>query len=266
MSDIKTTEEQTVKDAPETTENPEITETPETTEQPKEDDTPQEVETTEQPLGSILQDDQDKDSEDSNKPVDFKDLYKKERKDKRQLEARLKKLEENIDNGASDDDITGDMDDIADEFNVDKSFLNKLEKSIEKKLEKRFEEQVDSKLAPLTERERQMKFEKAFNSNWELALQKVPEFKDIANKSSIMQLAKLPENGNKVLSKIIEETYSNSLGGRATLETTTPRGGAEPNKVDLERTKTDHEYRKSVLRDPELKKQYNENLAQRVLT
>lgn len=255
MSEVdKTTAEPTVNDvqeAQDTTLNAEQTEKPDTTEN------------TEQPLSEILQGQEEKESE---KPeVDFKDLFKKERKDKRQLEARLKQLEKSIEDGASEDDISDDIEELADEFNVDKTFLKKLERSVEKKFESRLEERLNSKLKPLEEKDKQAQFVSTVSTYFNNALERMPEFKGVANLNTILQLASVPSNKNKTVSQLIEETYSSSLTGKKTIESSTVRGTTEPKEVDFNRAKSDTEYFKQVMADPELKKKYNDGLARRVL-
>lgn len=258
MSDIKNTDEPTVKDVQEETSNPEQTDKPEETVKQKEEDKPKEAETTEKPLGELLQNEQEKESV---KEVDFKNLYKKERKDKRQLESRLKKLEESIENDDSDDDIQGDIDDIAEEFNVDKKFLKKLQKSFEAK----YDEKVSSKLKPLEEKEKAERFDTAFNGYFDKAIEKMPELEGIVSKDAIKSLAQLPQNSNKTLTQLIEDTYGNSIEGKRTIESSKVRGTTEPTEVDFNKAKTDTEYFKQVMANPELKKKYNAELAQRTL-
>ena len=96
------------------------------------------------------------------------------------------------------------------------------------------------------------------------ALENAPEFKDVANVEVIKQMALNPANKDKTYSQLLEEAYGNALGGKRTIETTTPRGGADDGKVDLERASRDQEYRKHVLATPELKKQYNEGIETRI--
>lgn len=267
MSTDKTTDEPTVKDVQEQTSKPEKTETPEETvkTEEKQDTDSNESETTEKPLGELLQDEPVKDSG-KKQEVDFKELYKKERKNKRQLESKLKELEENIgDDDYSDDDIASDIDDLADEFNVDKKFLKKLQKSIESKLDSKYEETVNSKLKPFEEKEKAEKFNNVFNGYFEKALDKMPEFEEVVNKDVIKTLATQPQNANKTLSQLIEETYGNALGGKRSIEKGTPRGGAEPTEVDFTKAQTDGEYFKQIMASPDLKKKYNEGLAKRVL-
>ena len=74
-----------------------------------------------------------------------------------------------------------------------------------------------------------------------------------------------PANRNKTYPQLLEEVYGNTLGGTRTAETTTPRGGAEGAKVDLEKAGRDNEYLKEVLADPVLKAQYNKDLEQRIM-
>jgi len=73
-----------------------------------------------------------------------------------------------------------------------------------------------------------------------------------------------PANKDKTFSALLEEAYGSALGGKRTIETTTPRGGADNTKVDAERAQKDPEYRKEVFANPDLKKQYNESLTDRL--
>jgi hypothetical protein len=239
-----------------TTLNAEITENPEQTE------TVEDTETTEKPLGEILQDEQVKESV---KP-DFKELYKKERKDKRQLEAKLKQLESDIeDEDVSDDEIQSNIDDIAEEFNVDKKFLKKLEKAIKGNLEANVESTLSNKLKPLEEKERADKFKSDVTTYFNNAIERMPEYKEIANLNTILQLASIPSNQKKTVSQLIEETFGAAIIGKKTIESSTVRGNVDPTEVDFNKAKNDTEYFKQVMANPELKKKYNAGLAQRAL-
>ena len=96
------------------------------------------------------------------------------------------------------------------------------------------------------------------------ALEAAPEFKDVANADVIKQMALNPANSDKTFVQLLEEAYGNAIGGRRTIETTTPRGGAADTKVDIDRTRKDPEYRREVLSNPDMKKQYNESIQDRI--
>ncbi len=96
------------------------------------------------------------------------------------------------------------------------------------------------------------------------ALESAPEFKDVANADVIKQMALNPANKDKTFVQLLEEAYGNALGGRRTIETTTPRGGAADTKVDIDRTKKDKDYLREVLSNPDMKKQYNESIQDRI--
>lgn len=120
------------------------------------------------------------------------------------------------------------------------------------------------KLEQIEESDRKSKLETTFMQHLNKTLENTPEYKDIVNIEVIKQMAFNPANANKTYKQLLEEAYGNALTGRRTIETTTPRGGAKDEKVDLQRAKTDTEYRRQVLSDPELKKQYNSGLTDRV--
>lgn len=104
----------------------------------------------------------------------------------------------------------------------------------------------------------------AFDKHFATALENVPEYTEVVNKEVIRQMAFNPANANKTYRQLLEEAYGNAISGRRTIETTTPRGGAKDSKVDIDRARTDGVYRREVLADPELRRQYNENLTDRI--
>jgi len=120
------------------------------------------------------------------------------------------------------------------------------------------------KLEQIEERDRRTQLESTFMQHLNKAIENAPEYKDIVNVEVIKQMAFNPANANKTYKQLLEEAYGNAVTGRRTIETTIPRGGAKDTKVDLQRAQQDAEYRREVLADPELKKQYNEGLHTRI--
>jgi hypothetical protein len=120
------------------------------------------------------------------------------------------------------------------------------------------------KLEQIEERDRAKDLDATFRTHLNKALENAPEYKDIVNVDVIKALAFNPANANKTYKQLLEEAYGNAVTGRRTIETTTPRGGAKDEKVDMQRAATDGEYRRQVLSDPELKKQYNSGLTDRI--
>lgn len=120
------------------------------------------------------------------------------------------------------------------------------------------------RLETIEQKEKVAKMEAGFAIGLEKALQNAPEYREVVNVSVIKALAFNPANANKTYRQLLEEAYGNAITGRRTVETTTPRGGAKDTKLDRERAKNDTAYRREVLADPELRKQYNEGLTDRV--
>ena len=114
-----------------------------------------------------------------------------------------------------------------------------------------------ARLAKIEGKDRAEKLKATIQANIAKALEDAPEFKDIVNTDVIEQMAMNPANKNKTYSQLLEEVYGNTVEGKRTFETTTPRGGAQDPKVDMQKAQNDPEYRRQVLADPELKKQYN---------
>ena len=99
-----------------------------------------------------------------------------------------------------------------------------------------------------------------FSKHFADAIEANPEYAGIANPEVIKTLSLDPRNASKTFVQIIEETYGGAIQGRRTIETTTPRGGKDPEKVDIQRAKTDQDYLTRVLQDPAMREQYNADL------
>lgn len=225
MSQDTNTPEQEVNDAPETTENP------------KEQEENTEAEPS---VEDLHKEESDNKGDNKEKPQKPKDVplarLNKEIQKRKALEAELNELR-----GDLEDDP--DVDDVDDQPEV-KKLAERLE-SIEKK-------------------EKVAKMEAAFTQGLNKALENAPEYKDIVNVNVIKALAFDPANRDKTYRALLEEAYGNAINGRRTVETTTPRGGAKDATLDRKRAQTDASYRKEVLADPELRKQYNEGLSDRI--
>lgn len=120
------------------------------------------------------------------------------------------------------------------------------------------------KLEQIEEKDRREALDKTFMTHFTAALENAPEYKDLVNVEVIKAMAFNPANANKTYKQLIEEAYGSALTGRRTIETSTPRGGTKDGKVDMDLASRDITYRREVLADPELKKQYNERLTDRV--
>lgn len=185
----------------------------------------------------------------------------KEIQRKKELEKEVQELREKLASGTTTDtQVTSDLKALAEEHNIDPTFLDKLAKTIKAQAESDIEE----KLRPLTEREAREARDKAFNEHFSKTLEAMPEFKDVVNASVIKQMAMNPENAEKTFSQLIEEAYGSSIQGKRTIETNTPRGGGKHEGLDIERAQKDTKYYKEVMANPVLKAQYNEGLTSRI--
>lgn len=209
-----------------------------------------------QTVGEIIEQ-----SQPEKKPeLEYDKAYFSEKKARKAAERELNNLKKQIEGGATKKEISESIAEIADEHNIDPEFLQKLATSIKAEAEK----DIDAKYAAKFEgKERENKFETAFKSQYEIAMERAPEFKAIANPEVIKALAILPQNAKKTLSEILEETYGNAITGKRTIETTSPGGGKEPEPLDIRRAEKDIEYFKEVMSDPKKKAQYNEAMLKR---
>lgn len=120
------------------------------------------------------------------------------------------------------------------------------------------------KLEQIEKRDRDSQFKARFKEHLGQALDNSPEYKDVVNADVIEAMVLNSKNANKTYKQLLEEAYGNALTGRRTIETTTPRGGAKDSKVDMKRAQSDAAYRHEILADPDMRKQYNEGLTDRV--
>jgi hypothetical protein len=147
---------------------------------------------------------------------------------------------------------------IADKYDVDLNFLSELSSVIYAQAKGDAEEAIK----PVLEKEAKERVDKALTENINKALEVMPEYEGVVNKDVLKSLARLPENKNKTFQQLIEETYSKTVTGKKTMETSTPRGGKDVG-IDWSRVK-DPSYFSQIMADPELKKQYNEKLISRI--
>lgn len=182
------------------------------------------------------------------------------KKDNKELKKDIKDLRELIESGASRKEVSEDLEKIAEEHNVDIGFLNKLAKSIRSSVEV----EITSKMKPIQDRENSEKINQIFKEHFGKTLEAMPEYKGIVKEEVIKALSLSPENANKTFAQIIEETYGHLIAGKKTMETQKGRSGGEITEIDFGRAKSDTEYFKEIMADPDLKKKYNETLISRL--
>jgi hypothetical protein len=186
------------------------------------------------------------------------------KKENKQLIKEMKELKRSIEDGASRKEINSDLKSLAERYNLSEGFLQDFAKAVKSQAESDLEEKVISRLKPLEEKEKEEKIDKAFNQHFEKVLEEMPEYKGIANKEVIKILSLNPANANKTFARIVEEAYGHLVGGKKTIETSTPRGGKNDNQeIDMSRIK-DPAYFKEIMSNPELKKKYNDGLIARL--
>ena len=181
-------------------------------------------------------------------------VFVAEKKARKAAERELKALKQSIEEGATQQEISDDIAEISDEYDIDPGFLQKLAQGIKAQTERDLDAKYASRLG---EKEKKEKFDDAFAKAFDSAIERGPEFQAIANPDVIKTLARLPENSRKTVSQLLEETYGNALTGKRTIETTTPGGGKDPEPLDISRAEKDIEYFKEVMADPKKKAQYN---------
>jgi hypothetical protein len=184
--------------------------------------------------------------------------FLEEKRGRKDAEKTVRDLQKKIESGASDAQVSASLDEIADEFNVDKKFLNKLTAAIRKDVETESETRISAKLKPFEDNQRADQVQKVFTKAFDKAMTDMEDYKDIVNKDAIFALSLNPANASKTMAQLIEDTYGNAVSGKRSIEMTTPRGGAASGELDMARANSDPAYLDEVLKDPALKKQLDE--------
>jgi hypothetical protein len=222
---------------------------------------PEEVtpEVTEAVLGDMLQHEPEPEHKAETVGLDkFLDI----KKQNKELKKEMDKLKSQIENG---DDVSNvDIDEIADEYGVDKGFLKKFEASIRSQMNNDFEAKVSEKLKPLEQAEKAKQANQTFESIYNQTLERMPEYANLIDKDSLRTLAFQKENAALSLPQLVEKIYGRSLSGKKTIETTTPRGGKDPQEIDFKLARTDAQYFSDIMADPAMKAKYNQNIESRL--
>ncbi len=209
----------------------------------------------EQTIAELSQDD-----EVVEKRVVDQNVFVAEKKARKAAERELAALRQSIEEGASQREISSEADSIAEEYDIDPNFMKRLVDTIKAETEQALDKKYSDKLSA---KEKEEKFDTAFNKQFKVALDRGPEFEAVANQEVIKTLAKLPQNKNKTVSQLLEETYGNALTGKRTIETTQPAAGKEVEPLDLSRAENDISYFNEIMKDPKKKARYNENMLKR---
>jgi len=217
----------------------------------------------EQTIGEVIDEVSDKPEQKERTTVP-EAAFLDEKKGRKEAERRVKELERLISQGGERSEIKADIEDIAKKHNVDSDFLREFASSIEASLKKDTSDELSKKLRPIEERDRQDRIDKAFEQHFAIAMDKLPEFKNIVNRDAIKTLTLDPRNSKKTFSQIIEETYGSAIPGRRTIEQNRPGGSKEPAEIDYDRAKSDGTYFKELMADPSSKKKYNDGLLSRI--
>ena len=181
------------------------------------------------------------------------DKFLELKRENKEMRQSMKAIQDKVDAGASDSQVSADIKAYAEEYGVDT-------KSIEKILDmadRRAEEKYGSKLKSVEEGTKASKIQEAFSKHFGLAMENMPEYTGIVNPDVIKTLSLQPQNANKTFKQLIEETYSGALTGKRTMDTTTPGGGKDAEPLDFKKANSDVSYFEKVMNDPKLKAEYN---------
>lgn len=189
--------------------------------------------------------------------------FKEKVDENKELAARVEELEKAIQNNdMSKKEVSSEVKDIAEEYGIDESVLDKLSQ----RLQAQAQATIEERLAPLTQKEKAEKQDKVLSQMLERSLEAHPEYKDVIDPNTIKQLALLPANANKTMSQIMSETYGRVVQSpdKKTMETTSPGKSDVIDSVDYDRAQTDSEYFAKIKADPKLKAEYNQKMTEQL--
>lgn len=192
------------------------------------------------------------------------DKFLELKKQNKELKKQMDGLQKMIEAGATKSDVKDELDNLAEEFQVDPAFLKKFAESIKSKSakpdDKKTKEDDEEDEVPETPKNGKT-VDQIFEEHYSGVISRLPEFADVVNKDVIKQLSLLKSNENKTLVQIIEDTYSKTLAGKRTVETSKPGGGKDPQPLDYAKAKRDRDYLiNTVFADPDLKAEYNNRM------
>lgn len=237
-----------VKPTPDQAEN-----NPETTENTEEESSEEQSEPT------LAEFSEEEESSTEERPTVGLDKFLEQKRTNKELKQKLQDLEARIEEGSTKREVTADIRALADQHNVDPEFLESFADAVRQRTESVLEE----KLRPLTEKQANEQREKTFNTYLTQTLEEMPEYKDVVNENILKQLAYNPANKNKTFKQLLEETYGNVVKPRKTMEKGSPRGEAAQ-AFDYDKALKEPDYFREVMKDPALKKQYNEEMLKRL--
>ena len=175
-----------------------------------------------------------------------------EKKQRKELEKRIKELEE-----SKTKDVSEGVKSLAEKHNLDVSVVEDLVGAIRSEATAEF----DDKLKPILEKERKAKFESAFNDMYQKAIDRNPQYKDIAKKSVIKALSLDPSNANKTFSNLMEENFGHLIEKKKSFESGSQGvNSMEETSVDFEKAQQGGEYYDKVMANPKLKEEYSAKL------
>lgn len=183
--------------------------------------------------------------------------YMEEKKLRKQLEDRVTELET-----SGGKPTAADLKELADKYEASPQLLAELDKRWGKGASKETSPATDPRITAIEHELAQGKRDKIFDGLWDKALEIAPEFKDVADKSSIKILAGLTENKDLTMTQLLEKVYQNVPQGKRTIESG-KNGGREKNS-DVNFKEMGDEDWNAIKNDPTSKAKYDEHLLESV--
>ena len=183
------------------------------------------------------------------------------KKSNKEMQKQMKALQKSIESGSSSREVNTDIKALAEKHGVDSDFLDEFASAVRAQNTA----EMESKLAPMKQKEQAAKVDAAFNKHFTKAMDKMPELDGVVNKDVIKTLSLAASNSDKTFTQLIEDTYGNAVQGRRSIDTGSTRAGKNDSlDVDIAKAKKDPAYFAEVMANPTLKAKYNKDLMGRV--
>lgn len=170
------------------------------------------------------------------------------------MKNELKELKSQIkENKTAPKDYAKGINDIIEKYDVDANFAQDFLELAKKEVRSEFAPEIDK----IKNAENKKQLDSRLSEMLTESLERNPEFKDYANKDVIKSLAQLPQNRNKTMTQILEDTYGRfaERGGKS-LERSSYN---QKNSDDIDYNNLSEEEERDVLNDPQTAKKYAEN-------
>lgn len=204
----------------------------------------------EETIGDLVPDEPETHVEKKAKPETVPiDVYLKLKKELKEFKKSETSTSQSVDSS---------IEEIANEFDVDAGFAQKLANAIQSSSISKFEERYLAEKKETEYKQKLQESESKLDKAIEIALENSPHYKNVANVDILKDLARKTTDKTMTVSKLLENVYGKAVTGKKTMESSAPTSGEKGNtSVDFTKAGDPAVYAQ-IKSDPKLYKEYNE--------